>query len=93
MRSATERVSVAVAFKEITSGDRRLCGINVKLRRELGIQRLQRRVHQISAEHRVVPTLAKRKGDVTWRVTGRRQDAYMVTDYKVIAYNLGLPGR
>jgi len=50
--------------------------------------RLQRRMHEIAGEYRVVLAAAHREGDVTGRVARRRQDADVVADRMVVADEL-----
>ncbi len=64
MRRAAQRLGVAIALQEIAPRRRRLRLIDVELRRQFRIARLQRRVHQVAGEHR--SSLPRPKVKATW---------------------------
>ena len=80
MRGAADRISVAIALQEIAPRHGRLRLVDVEFRRKFRIARLQRRMHEIAADHRGVPASAEGEGDMSRRMAGRRQDARMVAD-------------
>ena len=54
MRRAAQRLGVAIALQKAAPRHGRLLRIDVEARRQLGIPQLQRRVHEIAGEHRMV---------------------------------------
>ena len=92
MRRAAQRLGVAIALQETAPRFRRLRLVDVELHRYFRIARLQGRMHQVAGKHRVVPAAAEREGDMARRVAGRRQDARVVADRKIIAHELMPPG-
>ncbi len=92
MRGAAQRVGVAIALQEVAPRRRGLRLVDIELGRQFGMARLQRRMHQVAAEHGVVLAAAEGKGDMTGRVTRRQQDTDMVADRIIVARDLGAPG-
>ena len=78
MRGAAQRFGVAVALQEIPAGRRGLRLVDVEFRRQFGIARLQRGMHQVAAGDRDILAPAEGDGDMSGRVAGRRQDADVV---------------
>ena len=92
MRGAAQRSGIAIAFQKFSPRGRRLRLIDVEFHRQFRIVRLQRRVHEVARHHRVVAGAAEGERNVPGRVTRRRQDARMVADLIVVAYDLGPVG-
>ena len=85
MRRAAQRIGVAIALQETAPRRRRLRRIDVEFRRQFGIARLQRRVHEVAGEHRVVLAAAEGEGDMAGRMARRRQDAHVIADREIVA--------
>src|SRR5258707_2891935 len=78
VRGAAERIGVAIALQEAAPRRNGLRRIDVELRRQIGIARLQRRMHEVTGEDGVVLAATEGEGDVSGRVARRRQDARMI---------------
>src|SRR4051812_34119715 len=64
MRRAAQRVGVAIAFEEAAARDACLRLVEVELDRHFRIARLQRRMHQIAGEYRVILAAAEGEGEM-----------------------------
>src|SRR5438477_4260261 len=92
VRGAAESIAIAIALQEIAPRRRRLDLIDVEFRRQFGIARLQRRVHEVTADHGCVVTAAKGKCDVSRTMAWRRQYARVIADLIVVPHDVGLLG-
>src|SRR5438477_1278756 len=92
VRGAAESIAIAVALQEIAPRRRRLDLIDVEFRRQFGIARLQRRVHEVTADHGCILAAAKRECDMSRRMAWRRQNARVIADLIIVAHDVGLLG-
>ena len=90
MGEAAQRVAVAIVLQKTPPGRGCLRRIDIELRRQLGIARLQRRVDQVAGHHRVVAVTAEGDRDVARCVPGGRHQADMIADPEVLADNIRL---
>src|SRR5438445_12120131 len=91
MRGAAQRIGVAVALHEIAPRRRCLRLIDVEFHGQFRITRLQRRMHQVAGEYRIILAAAEGEGDMAGCVTRRRQDAEVVADVVIAADEVVLP--
>src|SRR5437588_12334112 len=89
VRGAAQRIAIAVALQEIAPGRRRLDLIDIEFRRQFGIARLQRRVHEVTADYGCVLAPAECERDVPGRMARCRQNAHVIANLKVVAHDVG----
>src|SRR3981189_1278923 len=76
MRGAAQRVGVAIAIEEIAPRRGGLRLIDIEFRRQFGVARLQRRMHQIAADHGAILATAEGERDMSRRMARRRQGGH-----------------
>src|SRR5215469_13625169 len=93
MCRAADCIGVAIAFEETAT---RLGGelrIDVEPWRQLRMERLQGRMHEVAGEDRILLARSSEgEGDMARRVAWRRQEPHMIADRVIVGHDLRLLG-
>ncbi len=93
MSSQHEDAGIRIALAERAPGFLRLRQVHIKVVVPFGIAALNRMMHQVAGNHRILALGRDSNGKVARRVSGSRLEPYFVSDLALVVHQVRPPFR